>query len=527
MNMPEPAVPTAPAVETIPVTPVTPVTTPETGGTPTPPPRLSLEDDPNHQMEVLLAKRKTKKAPEEPKTTDKPAEKPPEKVETKPDEGKPRLNDLIAKALKFTPKKEDKKVETPATPAVEAKPAEAKPEKEEPKPAKTIVTKKAAAPEPLDTTKLVTDAIAATARAMQPQARPEAAPSSKPEDALKEDDRQEYIIAKYLSETNPKFKGAEKVVLDHIKKSEDYAARWETANPGKLFNPDDEDHNDFYDSLTKPWSERDFRDAEIEMKAEQIVEKKLKGSQAKMEKLEQDSARVELAPVVEKRFNLAAMELAKAVGEDIHEKLSRPDGFTKLEQEDPITAQVLTETLGPLQPVIETIIQIDDPKGRFVIDPKNPLHQQWHEILAGGEKQCAGMRDEHNRLFATRTEYAQMNAVQRKNYWYLTPEHLISGIVDYAAKTAASIIKTEKDRQRKIAESLGYVPKTAVSGNGSASSTTKQGDKSIPDKPSETVAKPLSPSVGSGAKIDDKGEKPKSGNAALMDAFTKTLFSRG
>lgn len=526
--MPESAVPTAPAAPVTPVVPITPVTTPEQGGMPPVPPVLRMEDDPNHQMDVLLARRKTRKQAEEPKTPEKPAEPPPEKAETKPDDGKPRLNDLIAKALKFTPKKEEKKAEAPVTPPVEAKPAEEKPVKEEPKSPKTIVTKKLSEPGPIgniDTNKLVTDAIAATAKAMQPAAKVEVAPSSKPEDALKEDDRQEYIIAKYLSDTNPKFKGAEKVVLDHIKKSEEYAARWEAANQGKVFDPDDDEHNSFYEALEKPWTDRDFRDAEIEMKAEQIVERKLKGSQAKFDKLEQESARMDLAPLVQERFQSAAGYLAKAIGEDVHEKITK-HGFAKLEEEDPITAQVLAETLGPLQPIIETIIQIDDAKGRFTLDPKNPLHQKWNEILIDGESKCAGMKDEQDRLFCTRNSYAQMNSIQRQKHWYLTPDHLVAGVVDYAAKTAASIIKTEKERQKKIAESLGYVPKSSVSGNGASSLTTKPGEKQIPEKPTETVTKPVSPSVGSGAKIDEKGEKPKTGNALLMDAITKTLFSR-
>lgn len=523
--MPESAVPTAPVAPVTPVPPITPPVTPEAGGIPPVPPRLNLEDDPNHQMEVLLARRKTRKAAEEPNTPEKPAEKPPEKAETKPDDGKPRLNDLIAKALKFTPKKEEKKAEAPVTPPVEATPDEVKPTKEEVKPAKTIVTKKQAAPEPLDTNKLVKDAIAATAKAMQPAAKVEVAPSSKPEDALKEDDRQEYIIAKYLSDTNPKFKGAEKVVLDHIKKSEEYAARWEAANQGKVFDPDDDEHNSFYEALEKPWTDRDFRDAEIEMKAEQIVERKLKGSQAKFDKLEQESARMDLAPLVQERFQSAAGYLAKAIGEDVHEKITK-HGFAKLEEEDPITAQVLAETLGPLQPIIETIIQLDDAKGRFTFDPKNPLHQKWNEILIDGESKCVGMKDEQDRLFCARNDYIQMNSVQRQKHWYLTPDHLVAGVVDYASKTAANVIKTEKERQKKIAESLGYVPKSSVSGNGASSATTKPGEKQTPDKQPETVSKPISPTVGSGAKIDEKGEKPKTGNALLMDAITKTLFSR-
>jgi hypothetical protein len=518
--MPETAIPPEPAVEITPVTPITPEISP--------PPAISKpEDDPNYHMEMLLAKRRTKKPAEEAKAPEKPAEPEPENAETKPGEEKPRLNDLIAKALKFTPKKEEKKVETHVTPAVETKSAEEKPEKEEPKSAKTIVTKKQAAPEPIDTARLVTDAINATARALQPTTKPEeVAPSAKPEDALKEDDRQEYIIAKYLSDTNPKFKGAEKVVLDHIKKSEEYAARWENANPGKLFDPNDEDHDDFYASLSKPWTDRDFRDAEIEMKAEQIVERKLKGSQAKLDKLEQESARIELTPVVDRVFNSAAATLAKAVGEDVHEKITK-QGFSKLEQDDPITAQVLAETLGPLQPIIETIIQIDDAKGRFAIDPKNPLHQKWNEILLEGESKCAGIKDEQDRLFCTRAAYAQMNQVQRQKHWYLTPDHLVAGVVDYASKTAANIIKAEKERQKRIAESLGYVPKASVAGNGAGASATKADDKVVPEKQPETVVKPVSPSVGSGAKIDDKGEKPKTDHSLLMDAFTKTLFGKG
>jgi hypothetical protein len=235
---------------------------------------------------------------------------------------------------------------------------------------------------------------------------------------------------------------------------------------------------------------------------------------------------MDMAPVVEKTFNSAAAYLAKAVGEDVHDKITK-HGFSKLEEDDPITAQVLAETLGPLQPIIETIIQIDDAKGRFALDHKNPLHQKWNEILVDGESKCAGMKDEQDRLFCTRANYAQMNNVQRQKHWYLTPDHLVAGVIDYAAKNAASIIKSEKERMKKMAEAMGYVPKAAVAGNGSGTGTTKAAGTVIPEKQPETVVKPVSPSVGSGAKIDDKGEKPKTGNAALMDAFTKTLFSRG
>lgn len=524
-----PAAPVVPPAAALP--PVMPV---DSGGVPQDhldKPVTRPEDDPNHHMNVLVGKARDRKQAEKDKPVEKQAEKPPEKSEDKPSEDKTKLNELIAGALKFTPKKQEKPDDKAKK--TEEKPAEVpKDDKgsdkvvgDDTSAGKTIVKPKKTVEAPsINLERAASEAATAAVRAMQPmlQAQTVQTPVSKPEENLKEDDRQEYIVAKFLSDNNPKFKGAEKVVLEHIKKSEDYAARWESENPGKLFDPNDETHDDFYSSLKKPWSDRDFRDAEIEMKAEQIVERKMKGSQAKMDRLEQEGARIEMAPVVERKFTSAAAELAKAVGTDVHEKIVK-HGFSKLEQEDPITAAVLSETLGPLQPIIETIIQIDDPKGRFAIDPKNPLHQQWSEILVEGEKLCVGRKDEQDRMFCSRSDYAKMNSTQRNKYWYLTPDHLIAGVVDYAAKNAATIIKNEKEKMKKMAESMGYVLKPAGDSKSDATNTSgKQGS----EKQADTVSKPVSPSVGSGAKIDDKADKPKTGNALLMDSMSKILFSK-
>lgn len=488
-----------------------------------------MESDPNLAMDALIARRRAKNEAESTPKAGENAEKPAESGSETPPADKPKLGDLIAKALKFTSKPEEKKAEAPtAAPVVEDKPAvQAAPAED--KPAKTIVSRKKPAPEPIDTGKLVSEAAtaatAAAVKAMQPSVQRHEPAPVKIEDSLKEDDRQEYLTAKHLSETNPKFKGAEKIVLDHIKKSEDYASRWEASNPGKVFDPNDDEHDTFYSALEKPWSDREFRDAEIEIKAEEIVERKLKGSNAKFKELERDSARIELAPTVDRAFTSAAGLLAKSIGEDVHEKITK-GGFSKLEEEDPITAEVLTHTLGPLQPIIETIIQLDDPRGRFAIDPNNPLHQKWNEILIDGEARCAGRTDESGKMFATRADYGRMNAAQREKHWYLTPDHLVTGVVDFAAKTAAQIIKTEKERYKKIAESMGFVPKQSASPAGSKAEATKSQQETPPAAAAPAPVKPVSPSVGSGAPIDAKGEAPKGGKAVLMDAFSKTLFGR-
>lgn len=494
---------------------------------------MTPEDDPNHKLAVMISSRGKKKAPtEEAKTPAKPDEKP---AETPANE-KPKLNELIAKALKFTPAKE-KPAEKKEEPKPEAKPDEKPVEKAaeaEEKPAKadkTIVKPKKAAVEALDPGKLVTEAATAAAsaavRAMQPAEKPEPTAKPKLEDGLKDEDRQEYLVAKHLGEINPKFKGAEKVVLEHIKKSEEYASRWEAQNHGKVFDPNDDEHNAFFDALEKPWTDRDFRDAEIDLKAEEVVSRKLKASQdkqsEKLEKLELESAKIELAPAIEKQIVTAADMLTKAVGEDVFESI-KTNGFTKFEEADPVTAEVLTASLGQLQPIIETIIQIDDPKGRFKIDPNNPLHQQWNNILVQGEQLCAGRVDEAGRKFATRQQYAKMSPSERANHWYLTPEHLVQGVVDFTAKSAADIIKKEKDKIAKAALAMGYVPKAAGVPKTDA---TKPEKPVAEEKPATTVTKPLSPTVGSGAKIDESAVKPKTGHAKTMELMHNILFKKG
>lgn len=492
----------------------------------------SLDSDPNHAMAMLIAKRKEGKAAEKPEAPTSKAKEPEKAKEA--DAESPRLNDLISGVLAGSRKKavkaekEEKKEEKKEEAAtVEVKNEEEKAEEPESKAAKSIVTKKKQAPV-VDTTKMVSEAAASAAtaavKALQQPEKKEAAPVAGPEDTLKGQDRRDYLNAKLLSDTNPKFKGAEGVILDQIKRAEKYANRWESANPGKEFDPDEDEHKEFFDALDaeKTWSDQDIEEAKGIQIEKKIEEKLSRANQEKFKKLEEDSARIELTPTVDGAFSAAAGTLLKAIGGEVQEIVNK-EGFGKLEEKDPITAAVLAETLGPLKPIIETIYQLDDPKGRFAIDPKNPLHQQWHEILTEGEARCEGVVDDSGKKFATRIEYQRMNPTQRAKHWFLTPEHLVAGIVDYASKTASEYIKKEKDRQIKIAESLGFVPKAQQPAR---TETTKQEKVEGPAKPAPSVIKPVSPTVGSGAKIDDSGDKQKSEKAVLMDIMTKTLFKR-
>lgn len=514
--MPEPVAPQ----ETPPIDPLAPQ----------PFPQMSPESDADHLLKQMISRRRKPPAASDagivPPASAVEAPAPIKVEEPKAEEPKPTpagFNDAIAGVLKFKPapkKKEEPKAEEPAATQVQ--------EPQQPEaPPKTIVAKKrvAVTPAPPDITQITTAATTAAVRALQSSHSKPADAVLKPEDALKPEDRHEYEVAKSMAETNPKFKDAPRLILDHVKKSESYADRWLVQNPGRQFDPDDEEHNDFYDGLQKPWSDHEFRTAEIEMAAERVAAKRTSAQENRLRELEKDNARVELGGIVQRTFEAAAGHMATEL--KVVDRLKAAGDFDKFRDEDPITADAMASALGPIQPLIEAIVQIDDPKGRFPIDERNPAHQAWIQLLTEKEAQYAGVESQDGKMFATRIAFREMNPAQRARHWYLTPDHLVSEVVQEAVATASERLKTEKEKQKKIALSLGYVlaPEQAAAAARAAATNGAAGTGHVQPQPGAT--KPVSPSVGSGAKIDTKGTSTPTGRAATLAAMGDILFRPG
>ncbi len=515
--MPEPSTPspqTAPP--TLPPQSIDPLSPPV-------PKPVPLENDPNHLIGQMIARRGQKKTEDTAKTPDKPAETP-----TEPPKENKALGDLISKTLGFRSKQVAKPAEPPPAPPVthEPPPTETPPDKADSKP-KSIVTRRKQKQEPPDALSVATQAASAAATAAvkavhdrQPQPT---IPEVK-EDSLKEEDRHEYDVAKYLGTINPKYLGAEKVVLDHVRKAEAYAARWEQQNPGKVFDPNDEDHNEFYAALEKPWSEHEFRMAENEIAAERVASRKEKESQAKINDLTQSTARQELKPIAGQTLLNAATELARSVGDGVLDKIKKV-GFEKFSAEDPIVASAIAEVLNPLQPLIESIIELDDPKGRIPFDRSNPNHVAWESLILEKEQQYAGVRDDSGKLFATRAEMHSLSAPERKGRFYLTSDHLVAELVADATELAKEKIKFKKDEGEKIARALGFVkPDGNTTPAKPSDATNPSGNQPPPATPTST--KPASPSDNGSPRIDAPAGNNNSPTAKALQATAGILFAR-
>lgn len=478
------------------------------------PKQASPDDDPNLKLQQIVSRRRTEKK-EEPKPEEKPAE------DEKP--GKTQDSSALSAELgKFLGFRKDKPSKQPEKQVesgqLDDKKQEKKPE-EAKEPEKTIVKAKKAAPPAHDQARIAAAAATAAVKAaLQDQKPPASVTTQRPEDLLKPDDLHEYEVAKHMAESNPRYKDAPRMVLEHVRKAETYAARWEQENRGKIFNPNDEEHNEFYAALEKPWSDHEFRGAEMEMAAERVADRKTKASDEKIKELEIENARISLAPAIYTAYTTAAALLAKKIGDEVHDNIVK-NSFEKFSEEDPVTAEALASAIGPLQPLIEAAIQLDDPKMRFPLDPKNAIHMEWNRIMLEKEELLSGTDDGHGRTMVGRAEYAAMQPAQRAKHWYLTTAHLIQEMVEDAAETAKKQIEKENGRLDKLAEKRGYVLK-----NKSEPTKTRQDDKKQ-DNNKEPV-KPASPSSGGASKIDSKTDIPSTGTKKLLETTASILFSR-
>lgn len=483
--------------------------------------QASPDDDPNLKLQQIVSRRRTEKK-EEPK----PEEKTAVGVKTGKTGDSSALSAELGKFLGFQKDKPAKPAEKQAEEddakakagQVDEKKQEKKPE-EAGEPGKTIVKAKKAASPAGDPARIAAAAATAAVKAMLPEPKPPAPDTSqKPEDLLKPDDLHEYEVARYLAESNPRYKDAPRMVLEHVRKAETYAARWEQENKGKVFNPNDEEHNEFFEALEKPWSDHEFRGAEMEMAAERVAERKTKVSDQKIRELELENARTSLAPLIERAYAASAGVLAKKIGQEIHDNIVK-NTFEKFTEEDPVTAGSMAAAMGQLQPIIEAAIQLDDPKMRFRFDPTNATHLEWSRLMLEKEELLSGTDDGHGRTMVGRADYAAMQPAQRAKHWYLTAAHLIEEMVGDAAETVKKEVEKANEGFVRFAEKRGYVLQKK-----SDPTKTKQDDKKQ-DSGKEPV-KPESPSAGGSAKIDSKTDITSTGTKRLLETTASILFNR-
>ena len=434
------------------------------------------------------------------------------------------IGELLSSALQFRTKpKVDKPTDKPADD--QAASAAATPSDPPPAPAAKPAAKKKKpeATAPVDTGKLVQDVATATAtavtQALAPTRQVQQDDKDSIESTLTSREKHELEVAKYMARTDPASHGnAPKIYLANVKQAEDYGQRWLAQNPGKAYDPDDEEHSDFFDGLKEPYSDYEFEQARAEAAAERVAARTSAKTEKRIQEVEQDAAHTDLRRASEDTVTAAFGILVKDVDESALTDLNK-GGWNALAERDPILAPVLAAAVEEMQPMIHTIVEIDDPKGRIKLDLENPRHAEWGRFLIQKEAQMAGETDDHGRQFATRHQYGQMSAAQRAQHWYLTPEHLIQSYIEDTKEKVVARVKSERDRLEKTARALGY-QKSGVTPAASSSAPAS------PPAAAPAASKPVSPSSGGGSKTDQPATASAGSTDRALKKTSEVLFGR-
>lgn len=436
----------------------------------------------------------------------KPAEKAKEQGPTYDDKIRERFQERMfgkrpveeKKEDKASDKADDKKAAKKEVAAADAKVADDKSaDKKDDKP-KTALKPKPAAPA-VDLQKTVKDTVEATIKGMREEKKEEK--KADPLADIPTERRRDYEVFERLG----KAEAAKKFFAEE----RDYIREWKKANAGKKFDPDADEHNDFYEQATPDYDEGEFEDARISLRAEKIADERLKEKFDKelkpmREKLVAAEVREQTAQAEREmgpRIHAGVMMVAEAISPDFAKLIA--EGKT-LEEADEHAHELLSESAKTIVAKTRAASILFATNGQ-AFDEKNPVHNEIAELAETLEKRISEEPEEKQvradgAKFTTRAAYMGMTPAEREKHWIVNADIVSLAIAGNEAGKVAEAYKKENERMEKLAEKRGWTKSNA---------TAKKETRSEDDE--ETTAateKPNSPST-SAQSVLRPGEKVK------------------
>lgn len=379
--------------------------------------------------------------------------------------------------------------------AAEAAAAEAAKKKKAPKPA-------ASAPASVDVT-AISQAVADGIReATKPKTPDKTKPAADDFELPENEKRKVAVLERMEADMPEKYKGRAKQYVDQLKAAEKYASDWERRNPGKAFDENDPEHAEFFDKQDVDWSDDDFRETEIAIAAERIIEKRMKPVNEEFETLKREKKLQAEAPKIIAQRDSAAKEYWETVGDDFG-KLLKEDGsvdrevFEALDKTDPVGLSVTLHYAEKIvEPVAAEIYKLSE--GLVSYDPKNRLHADIGEFATRQEEAILAMPEEklldgRGRRFATSEEWAKLSEKERAGRWFLTADRLTKLFTAEKAKEAKEFANAEREKIKKYAGAYSGQP-AATTVKTPATTAKKAGEEEDENLENDN-GKPSSPSA--------------------------------
>jgi len=363
----------------------------------------------------------------------------------------PKAADVDPKAA-ATPAPTAKATATPAPTATAAATPAPNPEAvEKPKRKSTPPAKIIQAPDPT-IGDLVTQATTAAVTAAMKASQTPAAPKVEiQEPELPEDIAEDLSAYRAMANINPKYKGLAEKVVEFSRKGgveDQYMAVWKKANPGKEYDSEDEEHEDFYSTKAPDFSETDLKRATkavLKQEMQEEVERKF-APRLDEQRIQQISREVE--PVLAQASYAITSSALSGIGEDLL-KIASEKGDAGLEEADPLALQVVSELVPKYESLAHEVVRVFSGVTKVANSPSS-VHLQINDIASNLDQAISGIEPEHrwkpvvkngrivgHQQFASFRDYARMTPEQQSQHWIIGQEEIlarVSALVRHEAK---------------------------------------------------------------------------------------------
>lgn len=279
-----------------------------------------------------------------------------------------------------------------------------------------------------------------------------------------------------------------------FKLQEAYQDVWEKDNPGKSYDPDADEHADWYEAHQPAYDERKFSRAQTEIAARKIV----------AEKEVENNARHALQTaisVAESSIESSSEALEEGIKKQLEDLVGEN---TILETPGPISKE-FQKTVGSLTDKITTASVLMTPGTGIQFDINNPTHKAIQDDVYEFDADIAALDEAEQRkvvstalgkksrllgkTFVSMAQYSKLPEADRAKHWSVATEPaLVAKLMTVKAKTE---IEGWVD---SIFKQVGKKKEVAP-----ASQTTQTQTPKTFEQPSPAAAKPSAPSSGSGA----------------------------
>lgn len=254
-----------------------------------------------------------------------------------------------------------------------------------------------------------------------------------------------------LEAVDPKYKGIAAKVVEFSKTGgveDKYIAAWKKENPGKKFDHDAEEHEDFYLANAPDYDEDDFevaREAVITRRVEQKVSQNLAPER---ERQEQAKRTEQIAPEIDQAKTRVVASALEVIDPELL-KAAQEKGDAGVSEINPLALQVVEEVASEFDPIIEVTANLFGRATRY--EDNNPLHAQVHDVADRLEAAIAGIDPDQSlkpvakngrvigyQRFTTHAQYRAMTDAQRQQHWVIGKDEVLMHFESLARKRAKS-----------------------------------------------------------------------------------------